>query len=60
MLILTRRISEAILIGDEVTIRVLDIKGNQVRLGIEADKSIPVHREEVYARLAEKNSVQEP
>jgi carbon storage regulator len=51
MLILTRRISEALMIGDDVSITVLDVKGNQVRLGIEAPRSIAVHREEIYRRI---------
>ena len=48
MLILTRRISESIIIGDDVKITVLGVKGNQVRLGIDAPKDLSVHREEIY------------
>ena len=51
MLILTRRIQESIMIGDEVTVTILGVKGNQVRVGINAPRSVPVHREEVYERL---------
>jgi carbon storage regulator len=51
MLILTRRISEAVKIGDHVTIKILGVKGNQVRLGVEAPREIPVHREEIYERI---------
>jgi len=51
MLILTRRAGETIMVGDEVTITVLGIKGNQVRLGVNAPKEIAVHREEIYQRI---------
>lgn len=51
MLILTRRISESIIIGDDVKITVLGVKGNQVRLGIDAPKHLSVHREEIYERI---------
>ena len=54
MLILTRRIGETLVIGDDVTITVLGIKGNQTRLGINAPKELSVHREEVYQRIQEE------
>jgi carbon storage regulator len=51
MLILTRRVGEAVKIGDDVTISVLSVKGNQVRLGVAAPRDVAVHREEVFERL---------
>jgi carbon storage regulator len=51
MLILTRRVDETITIGEEISVTVLDVKGNQVRLGIKAPKDVGVHREEIYARI---------
>ncbi len=54
MLILTRRPGEAVIVGDNVRIAVLDIRGNQVRLGVEAPREVAVHREEVYRRIADE------
>ena len=51
MLILTRKVNEKIVIGDDVTITILAVKGNQIRIGIEAPKEIQVHREEIYQRI---------
>ena len=51
MLILTRRVGESLMIGDEVTVTVLGVKGSQVRIGVRAPEKIPVHREEVFSRI---------
>ena len=51
MLILTRRVGETLMIGDEVTVTVLGVKGNQVRLGVNAPRTVAVHREEIYERI---------
>jgi carbon storage regulator len=51
MLILTRRVGETLMVGDEVSVAVLGVKGNQVRIGVNAPKEIAVHREEIYQRI---------
>jgi carbon storage regulator len=51
MLILTRRVGETVMIGNEVTVTVLGVKGNQVRVGVNAPKDVAVHREEIYERI---------
>ena len=54
MLILTRRVGESLMIGDEVNVTVLGIKGNQVRIGVNAPKDVAVHRDEIYQRIQQE------
>lgn len=58
MLILTRRVGETLMIGDDVTVTVLGVKGNQCRLGITAPKDVAVHREEIAVRIAAEREAQ--
>jgi len=56
MLILTRRVGETVVIGDDVTVTVLGVKGNQVRLGVNAPKEIAVHRQEIFERIQKEQA----
>jgi carbon storage regulator len=56
MLILTRRVGETVMIGDNVTVTVLGVKGNQVRLGVNAPRDVAVHREEIFERIQQEGA----
>lgn len=60
MLILTRRVGEALMIGDEVKVTVLGVKGNQVRIGVDAPRDVTVHREEIYDRIKKEKEQESP
>lgn len=59
MLILTRRVGETLMVGDDVTVTVLGVKGNQVRIGVDAPKDVAVHREEIYQRIQKEKDQSE-
>ncbi|MEH6584598.1 MAG: carbon storage regulator CsrA [Halioglobus sp.] len=55
MLILTRRVGESLMVGEEITVTVLGVKGNQVRIGVDAPRDVSVHREEIYNRIHDED-----
>ena len=60
MLILTRKVGEALMIGDKISVTVLEVRGNQVRIGVEAPRNIAVHRQEIYNRIHNEEEVLQP
>ncbi|MDY4593720.1 MAG: carbon storage regulator CsrA [[Pasteurella] aerogenes] len=58
MLILTRKVGESLLIGDDISVTILSIRGNQVKIGVDAPKDVSVHREEIYQRIKEAQGEQ--
>ncbi len=60
MLILTRRVGESLMVGEEITVTVLGIKGSQVRIGIDAPRDVAVHREEIFNRIQDGDKQPEP